>query len=483
MSGIVSELSRVNDAFERPALRLLKYRWAHVAAAVLRLSFSLDRGKVPAERLHIQVNTYLEELALAGHEVPTETGRELCLTWMHRQWLLRTASPDGEEYSLTSHALEALEVVASMSRDRALASESRLTTIFDAARRGALEASPDIEQRLGILDAQIAELTEQRARVVAGLEDPASDDRVLDALASLQDLLSQIPSDFKRVEEAMGAMHRILLERFRDGGPNVGQVVSDYLQSAAKLLEDTPEGRAFTGAQELLRDESLLGELRQNLSTLLAHPAASALSTPERREIQSAVTAIRDGKDNVLGVRRRLSGTLKEHIVAHASTPNRELESVLRAIDRHLHAWMQTARPRDRLPVRLLPEPLEIGNLKTRFWDPVASAPPPPLEDTSHEAPAPVSWEEYRQLGGPTMPTLRRLLDTTTAASLGEAFASLPPELRRPVEVVGLLQAASDRDTYDKGLGVEEYAAVRPDGTIVPFTLPRITLDHETEQE
>lgn len=482
MSGIVSEFARVNDAFSRPALSLLEYKWAPLTVSVLRLSFSHDRTRVPADRLHHQVDTFMEELVLSGHPVPSEKGRELCLTWMQRQWLLRTSALDGEEYSLTSHALEALEIVTSMGKERALLSESRLATILAAARRGALEASPDIERRVTILDAQIAELTEQRTRISAGLEAPVSDDRVMDALASLQDLLDQIPSDFKRVEEAMSGMHRTLLDRFRDGDSNVGEVVSDHLESATNLLQSTPEGRAFTGAQELLRDEDMLGELRDNLSILLEHSAASALSTSERRELQSAVSAIQDGKNSVLSTRHRLTKTLKDHIISHSKAPNRELESVFRAIDRDLHIWMETARPRDRLPVQLLPSPLEIETLKTRFWDPVANASPPPLEDTSHEAPPPVDWETFRQLGGPTMPKLRELLDTTAATSLGEAFDSLPLDMRRPVEVVGLLQVATDQDRYHREQDLEEYVAVRPDGVTVPFTLPKIAIDNDTEQ-
>src|SRR5206468_1614142 len=105
-----------------------------------RLSFSRDQRSVTAERLHVQVDTYLEELASAGEDKlpPNATGRALCVAWMNDQWLFRTIGDSGaEEYSLTSHALEALDLVAALSRERALISESRINTILDAVRRWA----------------------------------------------------------------------------------------------------------------------------------------------------------------------------------------------------------------------------------------------------------------------------------------------------------------------------------------------------------
>jgi hypothetical protein len=76
---------------------------------------------------------------------------------MNDQWLFRTIGDSGqEEYSLTSHALEALDLVQALSRDRALISESRLNTILDAVRRWATEANPDRQARIERLDVQIS---------------------------------------------------------------------------------------------------------------------------------------------------------------------------------------------------------------------------------------------------------------------------------------------------------------------------------------
>jgi hypothetical protein len=75
MSDIAGELARVREAFEKPTLRLLDRKWAPLVLAVFKSSFSRDQRSVPAERLHIQVDTYLDELRSVGEQVPNLQGR------------------------------------------------------------------------------------------------------------------------------------------------------------------------------------------------------------------------------------------------------------------------------------------------------------------------------------------------------------------------------------------------------------------------
>ena len=70
LSEIVAELVRVRDAFDKPTLRLLDRKWAPVVLAVFRTTFTRDQRTVPAERLHQQVDNYLDELRLAGQARP-----------------------------------------------------------------------------------------------------------------------------------------------------------------------------------------------------------------------------------------------------------------------------------------------------------------------------------------------------------------------------------------------------------------------------
>ncbi len=282
--------------------------------AVFKSSFSRDQRSVAAERLHAQVDTYLGELRSVGENVPHLAGRALCVQWMNDQWLFRTIGASGqEEYSLTSHALEALDLVQTLSRERALISESRINTILDAVRRWATEANPDREARIGRLDVQIQHLTSERDRLLTGGDvAAASDDRMLDGYANLIDLIGQLPSDFKRVEESVLGMHRQIISDFRNEDCPIGEVLDEYLRKTDELTTLTAEGRAFEGAFTLLRDAALLLELKSDLQTILEHPFAAALTAAEQRDFRGAVTIIRRGIDDVLAQRSRLTTTLRD---------------------------------------------------------------------------------------------------------------------------------------------------------------------------
>jgi hypothetical protein len=480
VSEVVGELARARDALARPTLRLLDGKWAAFRIAVFRCSFSRDRRAVQADRLHVQVDTYLGELYRDGIDVPPNlTGRALCNQWVNDQWLFRDNAPDGSLiYSLSSSALEALDLVQSLSRDRALVSESRLTTILDTVHRWALEASPDAEARIERLNAQIAELEAERDRLEAGGEaTAANDDRMLDGYANLIDLIGQLPSDFKRVEESVLDMHRQILRDFRDEDRPVVDVLDEYLAEQDKLVRTTPEGRAFDGAFVLLRDDALLQRLRENMQVLLAHPAAAALDARDVHEIRGTVTVIRQGTRDVLDQRRRLTATLKEHIVNHDALAERELDRVLRGIERELAKWMVSAGPRATVPVELLPQKVEVGHLRDRLWDPASATPPPPLEDVKDDAPDPPTVAELRMQGGPSLDELlSALVDAFGSGDIdtvGQLFNDLPAELRRPVEILGLLHVVSRVDALRSG--TEVFEAIRPNGECRNFLVPTVS--------
>lgn len=495
MSDILGELARVRDAFDRPTLRLLDRKWAPLVLAVFRTTFTRDQRAVPAERLHQQVDNYLDELRHAAESVPDGAGRALCMQWLGHNWLVRTRADDGSEhYTLTSHALEALDLVQSLTRDRVLISESRIHTILDVIRRVATDANPDRQARIERLTSRIDELTSERDRLEAGGEvEPATDDQMLDGYTNLLSLIGQLPSDFKRVEEAVAAMHRQIVSDFRSETRPVAEVLDDYLAKSDSLMKLTAEGRAFEGAFALLRNEPLLVDLRRDLDVILTHPFAQALTNAEQREFRRTVKIMRDGTRDVIAQRHRLSATLARHIRHHNVVRDRELDATLRQINQQLEIWMRTAGPRSTIGVELLPEKIEIEQLRERFWDPAEAAPPPPLEDVSDTVPPALDLNAVRNQGGPTLIQLRHSLIAAAAAgelgSVADLFSALPDDLRRPVELLGLIHLllGARTDTPDgeipdaealiTALAEEEQVeTIRPDGTRRIFAMPALPL-------
>jgi hypothetical protein len=488
VSDIAGRLAQIRDAFERPTLALLsRGKRGPVVLAVLMSSFSQNQDPVPAEQLHAQVRTYLSELAAIGEEVPDDPPRTLCRRWVKEQWLVLAANEDlAEEYALTSHAQEAIDYVKRLSGDRSMFSQSRIKTILETARRCANDANPDREERVRRLDEQIQRLSAERARIAGGGEiEIASDDRILEEYLNLRDLIAQLPADFLRVSEAVKAIQRAIAGEFRAEGRPAGQVLDLYLERSSDLMTESAEGRAFIGAVELLRDDRLLKELRDDLNTILEHPFSVAVTSAEARDFRNTVIAVRHGMGIVQEQRRRLSATLRTHIVRHDALRERELDEALRRCRSELATWMTSSGPRSRADLALDLPTLEIAHLRQRFYDPDDHIPPPPLTDTEVDAADATSLEELRRQGGPNLSAFRELLAAALqgqeAISAGEIFAGAGDDLRRPVEVFGLLHIAAATGAPDPGDCGETdlFEAVRPDRSRRSFTTARTVFTHE----
>lgn len=155
---------------------------------------------------------------------------------------------------------------------------------------------------------------------------------------------------------------------------------------------------------------------------------------------------------------------LREHDPAAPDEPARQL-----CRDWVKSQWLWVSRP-------------DIGHLRERMHDPADQVPPAPLATPTGIVDADL-WEQARQQGGPNLPELRRQVAAAASSpaspTAAEVFNALPEQLRRPVEVLGLLHAAADRDApYRPQQQTQEYLTKRPDGTTRTFNGPLLPLSH-----
>lgn len=484
MSEIAGELARVKGAFAQPTLTLLHQRQAPVVITIFRAAFGRNNKPIPTARLHSQVEEHLAAIRAAGEsDVPAGSGRDICQRWMRGQWLVRSLDEIGNEvYTLTSHAQQALELVKSMTRDRATLSEHRIATILGTVRRFNSEANPDRGARVTLLNEEIARLKAERDRLVDGAEMvSATEEYMLEGYTELLSLISALPSDFARVEERFATIRGEILAAFRAEDRPAGEVIDDYLARADALMTATHEGRAFEGAFALLRDDALVTQLREDLTALLDHPLSDGiLGDADRAELRGTVRLVRDGLDRVLAQRSRVTATLREYIVSHDAARDRELEQTLRQVESELMGWMATTGPRATHDVSLLPLRTNLDHLRERFYDPADDVLPERLGVADADDGPSLSLAELMAQGGPQLSVLRQRLSDALGAllpagSLGELFDGLEPSLRRPVEIFGLLHLAADHAWETEDVA-EEFAAVRPDGSKRTFSVPRMAI-------
>lgn len=101
------------------------------------------------------------------------------------------------------------------------------------------------------------------------------------------------------------------------------------------------------------------------------------------------------------------------------------------------------------------------------------------LDDTSGDGTPKFSVEELRAMGGPFYAELADAVEAATSGgrAVGAAaiFNSLPDRTRRPVDILGLVDLAARQYALRPDAPVEEFHAIRSDGTADTFLVPQIT--------
>ncbi|WP_432456648.1 DUF3375 domain-containing protein [Cellulomonas iranensis] len=457
-------------AFQNPMLDLLHKRHAPLVVALLSLVFTAERPTVPVADAHTEVGDALDQLRAAGHgdALPVGSARDLCRQWADAGWLVRQVLDDDVEvYRLSAHAVGALEVAGRAGGARARVSQSRVRTLLDAVERLAADADPDVMVRIARLDAEVKRLQAEIARLErTGVVEEVDDDELLEEAENVLHLVRELPADFARVAESIKAMQRDVVTALRQDERPTGDVLREYLQRGEQVMDATPEGRAFSGALRLLGDPHRLDELATQLDTVLRHRFAARLPSPRRAELRDVVRRIEQGLDQVFAAQREASYVITAQVRNHDPLRDRQVDDLLRDVMTGLQEWLPgTRRAQSVAPLRRLPV-ADVEHLRQTPGDLRPAQAPDALPEWDDDVA--VTDADARAWGGPHYADLdahlRAFGADSPAVDLAAAFSAAPPELRRPVDLLGLLELAHQRGMTES----DELAfvdAVRPDGT------------------
>ncbi|UZN01622.1 DUF3375 domain-containing protein [Cellulomonas sp. S1-8] len=457
-------------AFQNPMLDLLHKRHAPLVVALLSLVFTAERPRVPVADAHTEVGDALDQLRAAGYgdDLPVGGARDLCRQWADAGWLVRqVVDDDVEVYRLSAHAVGALEVAGRAGGARARVSQSRVRTLLEAVERLALDADPDVMVRVARLDTEVRRLQAEIARLErTGQIDEVDDEELLEEAENVLHLVRELPADFARVAESIKAMQRDVVTALRQDARPTGDVLREYLHRGEQVMDATPEGRAFAGALRLLGDPQRLDELAEQLDTVLRHRFAARLPGAQRSELREVVRRIEQGLDQVFAAQREASYVITGQVRHHDPLRDRQVDELLRDVMTGLQAWLPGSRrwhavePLRRLPVA------EVEHLRRTPGD--LQPPQPPDALAAWDDDPDVSDADARAWGGPHYADLDAHLRVfgagAAAVDLAAAFRAAPAGLRRPVDLLGLLEIAHQRGMTESD-ELTFVDAVRPDGS------------------
>ncbi len=454
-------------AFKNPTLDLLHGRYAPFVVAALSLIFTPERPTVAVTDAHVEVGDIAEDLRVTGHEdLPTGTGRDICRYWRRVGWLVEQIEDGTEVYRLSAQAVGALEMVGRVGGGRARVSRSRVRTLLDSVDQLSQDAEPDAAQRLANLRAERDRIEAEMARVASGEIDAVEDDQLLEEAENVLHLSRELPADFARVAESINAMQRDVVAELRRDVRPTGEVLREYLHRGEHVMDTTPEGRAFAGALKLIGDPEQIDQLTDRVTSLLNQPFARRMRPDQRAELGAIARRVEQGVAEVLTAQRRASHVITAQVRTHDPVRDREIDDLLREAMAGLQIWNGAGATDTVDPLRSFPT-ATIGHLRQNLADPRPPGTPEPLHD--HEDEPDVPDDDSRAWGGPHYPELEAHVAGLAGSGadtfdLADVFADLPGDIRRPADLLGLLEIAH-RHGMTESEQVTEVEAVRPDGT------------------
>lgn len=505
--GVVNgEVGRARRAFARPTLALLNKKDAPIIVALFASIFTPQRKTIVADQFLLEVAGHLEDLrAFIGDEMPESGARKLVASWVRDKWLVRAVNDSGDEvFSLTSHAQQAMDFVSRAGGERALVSESRIRTLLDTLERFALDAQPDRGKRISIIDQQLKALRAEKKRLEAGGEiEATSDSRMEEQFDNVRYLVRELPADFTRVAESIKDLQRSILSQLRQDERPTGEVLEDYLRASEDLLSQTSEGKAFTGALELLKSEKLLGQLEASIDAILSHPFARTLSRSERESFRATKSTILEALGVVLSEQQRASRTLTTQVRNHNPLRDRELDDALRGAIVALNDWFPLTTRGEPVEALTRFERANFGRLRTGLHDLHDDLPPESIAQNADVEISGLELEDIIAMGGPRhrelLAHVEQLIGTSgMEVTVGDAFSSGADNLKRPVEILGYQEIAANASATTDGSRskdlfssdntqddvapqelppLERIIAIRADGSQREFIIPRQSLN------
>src|SRR5690606_12930273 len=146
--------------------------------------------------------------------------------------------------------------------------------------------NPDASSRKAAIRRKITLLENELADVEAGHVPVLTEAEAVERIREVYTLATGLRADFRRVEDSWREADRALRQSIMSEHYHRGEIVDRLLDGQAALL-DTAEGRVFDSFQQQLRQKVELDNMRQQLRSILVHPAVEkALTRTQRQDLK-----------------------------------------------------------------------------------------------------------------------------------------------------------------------------------------------------
>ena len=313
---------------ESAAWKLLRMENAPYILAFIADLFAED-SEIPYGRARIMLDAEIDRARELGIWV-TETNAGTYLNqWIRHGWLREM----DDVLTKTDASETALRFCQSLDERASGTTASHLRIVQEAVRDFAVAISPNIDDRIALLESKKAEIQREIDDLQAGVVTQLSDTEQRERIREIYQLASVLTGDFRRVEDEIRQLDKALRIQMIEGDSSRGAVLLGVMEKE-ELLATTEAGSAFESFFQLLCDQNRSVEFREQLRGILSRPVARQLSHQQQQFLGQLMRELSRESDRVFKVRRRTEEGLRSYIESGAAAENRAVDSLLSQLER-----------------------------------------------------------------------------------------------------------------------------------------------------
>lgn len=310
------------------AWKLLRADNAPYILAFIADLFS-EESEIPFGRARICLDGEIDRLRELGIW-QTETAANTYLNqWIAAGWLREM----DDTVTKTDASETALRFCRSLDERTAGTTASHLRIVQEAVRDLAVAISPNVDERVALLEHKKAELEREISSLRAGVVQELSEQQQRERIREVYQLASVLTGDFRRVEDEIRQLDKALRIQLIEGGTTRGEVLHSVMEKET-LLSSTDAGSAFEGFFQLLCDQNRQTELRDQLRGILNQPISQQLSSSQQQFLAHLMRELGRESDRVFQVRRRTEESLRAYVESGAASENRAVDKLLAKLEK-----------------------------------------------------------------------------------------------------------------------------------------------------
>lgn len=448
------EIDRLAALFSQsPSLKFIRSDHAPFVIGFLHQQFRGGRNiSVAHEVLRGELIDFQSEIAEQWPGVMVRPADEYLTAWCNEDTriLFRRVQGNSLIYQLTATTelvIRFVEEVLERDSSQFVGTESRMRRIVDTLQEISVQSNDDPDHHIRELERERDRIDDRiRAIRKTGDIEKLHDAQIRERFFDVVELLKDVLSDFRQVEDSFREITREVQQRDALGEGNRGHLLG-FALDAEEQLQQSDQGISFAGFQR----EILVPEQQEKLRELIAEVKnLDLLSDHEKgmEELNGMMPRLTDEANQVMQTMRRLSSSIRRFLDAREAGDRRQVSQMIVEI-RNLARDCE-GEPPPGFFIEIEDRP-DIGNMPARdFWSPPPNIEVEPLSETNvaegNRADAFSEFAKMQRLDWERMRhTVERLTQRDEVVSLPRLLEEFPPRTGA-VEVLGYIQIAKDDD-------------------------------------